>query len=178
VRPHTLPGLEDHGLAAQLVSRDQRSAIMLISEARRDRSTAIELRACVSGIVALPSDQAYADACRAGNSETSSPVATAVSEQPAITPHPDVPALYPVPLPSLFVRRLGQDDRAALAAHLISLSGDDRRNRFGGSSDDATIRRHCDGLDLEDTVCFAALDAYDDVIGEVAGFVETLFRFR
>lgn len=73
-------------------------------------------------------------------------------------------------LPWLLIRRLGEADRAALAEHLIRLPKEDRRTRFGGGSDDEAIRRHCDGLDLEETVCFAALDEAGDVIGAALGF--------
>ena len=72
--------------------------------------------------------------------------------------------------PWLLIRRLEQDDRAALAAHLIGLPPEDRRTRFSGNLRDEAIRRHCDELDLEETVCFAALDATGAVVGAALGF--------
>ncbi|HJS83947.1 MAG TPA: GNAT family N-acetyltransferase [Acetobacteraceae bacterium] len=70
----------------------------------------------------------------------------------------------------LLIRRLGPDDRVALAEHFISLPRQDRRTRFGGNASDAAIQRHCDGLDLDETVCFAALDASGAVVGAALGF--------
>jgi hypothetical protein len=68
------------------------------------------------------------------------------------------------------IRRLGQADRAALAAHFIGLPREDRRSRFGGNFGNAAIQRHCDGLDLGETICFAALDEAGDVVGAALGF--------
>jgi ribosomal protein S18 acetylase RimI-like enzyme len=73
-------------------------------------------------------------------------------------------------LPWLIICRLGPSDRAALAEHFLSLLRQDRRTRFGGNASDASIRRHCDDLDLAETVCFAALDAAGAVVGAAFGF--------
>jgi ribosomal protein S18 acetylase RimI-like enzyme len=98
-------------------------------------------------------------------------VADATSAHSAVASYADVASPRPFPSPWLLVRRLGQDDRAALAAHLIGLPEEDRRTRFGGNLGDAAIRRHCDDLDLDETVCFAALDATGEVIGAALGFI-------
>ncbi|MDQ2805084.1 MAG: GNAT family N-acetyltransferase [Pseudomonadota bacterium] len=74
------------------------------------------------------------------------------------------------PSPSRLIRCLGQGDSAALTAHLISLPPQDRRTRFGGNSGDEAIRRHCDDLNLEETICFAAFDEAGEVIGAALGF--------
>ncbi len=73
-------------------------------------------------------------------------------------------------LPGLLIRRLEADDRAVLAAHLIALPHEDRRTRFGGNVSDAAIRRHCDHLNLQETICFGAVDAIGDVVGAALGF--------
>ncbi len=97
-------------------------------------------------------------------------VADATGACPSATSYADVASPRRFPLPWLLIRRLGQGDRAALAAHLIGLPKEDRRTRFGGNSGDEAIRRHCEALDLEETVCFAALDEAGDVIGAALGF--------
>jgi GNAT superfamily N-acetyltransferase len=43
---------------------------------------------------------------------------------------------------------LTQDDRAALLAHYLALSDDDRNCRFGAGCSDAAVGRFVDGLDL------------------------------
>jgi GNAT superfamily N-acetyltransferase len=73
-------------------------------------------------------------------------------------------------LPWLLIRRLGQGHRTALARHLIGLPPGDRRLRFSGVLTDEAVRRHCDGLDLDGTICFAALDEADEVMGAALGF--------
>ncbi len=70
----------------------------------------------------------------------------------------------------LLIRRLEPNDRAALAAHLIGLPPEDRRTRFSGQPRDEAIRRHCDDLDLEETVCFAAFDTAGAAVGAALGF--------
>src|SRR4051812_27678184 len=75
-----------------------------------------------------------------------------------------------LPNPWMLIRRLGTGDRAALAGHLISLPPEDRCARFGGPSTDDVIRRHCDALDLEETVCSAALDEAGRVVAAALGF--------
>lgn len=75
-----------------------------------------------------------------------------------------------LPAPWLRIRRLGQDDRAALTRHLVGLPLADRCTRFGGPSSDEAIRRHCDALDLGETICFAALDGNGAVVGAALGF--------
>ncbi len=97
-------------------------------------------------------------------------VADVTSGPPAAASYADVTPPRALPLSWLLIRRLGQDDRGALAAHLIGLPRQDRRTRFGGNSCDAAIRRHCDDLDFDETVCFAALDDAGDVIGAALGF--------
>ncbi len=71
---------------------------------------------------------------------------------------------------ALLIRPLDHGDRAALTAHLIGLPREDRRTRFSGNVSDAAIQRHCDELDLGETVCFAAFDAAGDMIGAALGF--------
>jgi GNAT superfamily N-acetyltransferase len=90
--------------------------------------------------------------------------------QPISRPAPSVAATGALPSLTSEIRCLGQGDRGALAAHLISLPPRDRRTRFGGNSGDEAIRRHCDDLDLEETICFAAFDEAGDMIGAALGF--------
>jgi ribosomal protein S18 acetylase RimI-like enzyme len=77
----------------------------------------------------------------------------------------------PLPLmPWLLIRRLGHDDRTALKEHFIGLPREDRRTRFGGNTSDEAIRRHCDDLNLDETVCFAAVDATGEIVEAAFGF--------
>jgi ribosomal protein S18 acetylase RimI-like enzyme len=75
------------------------------------------------------------------------------------------------PLSWRMIRRLESDDRSTLAAHFIALPQQDKRTRFGGGNlTEAAIRRHCDDLDLTETVCFAAFDPAGEIIGAALGF--------
>ncbi len=98
-------------------------------------------------------------------------VASATSICSSATSGADVAPSCIFPQHWLLIRRLGPNDRAALAAHLLALPPKDRRTRFGANSGDAAIRRHCEALDLEETVCFAALDGAGAVAGAAFGFL-------
>lgn len=54
----------------------------------------------------------------------------------------------PPPGGSWSVRRLGEDRRAAVLRHLLSLNADDRYLRFGYAASDAAINAYVAGLDL------------------------------
>lgn len=54
-------------------------------------------------------------------------------------------------------RRLHGADRGALAAHLLALSGEDRRLRFGGLSSDATLRDYVARIDFDRDGVFGVL---------------------
>lgn len=61
-------------------------------------------------------------------------------------------------------RRLAGQDRAAVVAHLLRLSPEDRRMRFLRAMTDASIAAYADRLDLDEAACFGFLDAKGAVV--------------
>jgi GNAT superfamily N-acetyltransferase len=66
-----------------------------------------------------------------------------------------------------FTKSLSAADRGALAAHLLALSNDDRRLRFGVTASDATIRDYAAHIDFDRDAVFGFF-ADDLSLGGVA----------
>jgi GNAT superfamily N-acetyltransferase len=56
------------------------------------------------------------------------------------------------------IRELARLDRAALAAHLLALGGEDRRLRFGAPLNDAAVRSYVERVDFERDAVFGVHD--------------------
>jgi GNAT superfamily N-acetyltransferase len=56
-----------------------------------------------------------------------------------------------------FTKRLHTADRGALTAHLLALSSEDRRLRFGGAVSDATLRDYVARIDFDRDAAFGFL---------------------
>lgn len=68
---------------------------------------------------------------------------------------------------TVITKSLYATDRAALAAHLLALSTEDRRLRFGSAASDATIKNYTDRIDFGRDAVFGFFDE-DLSLGGVA----------
>lgn len=64
------------------------------------------------------------------------------------------------------IRRLMSSEYQQYGQHLMTLKGDDRRLRFGGSMDDSTIASYCNDLAMSDDIVFGYFDN-DRLIGAI-----------
>ena len=80
-------------------------------------------------------------------------------EQPPI----EIPLMHPfttishLPEAMISIRRLRTADRGAVAAHLLALSGEDRRLRFGGPSSDDYLRGYVARINFDRDAVFGFL---------------------
>src|SRR4051812_9868141 len=63
-------------------------------------------------------------------------------------------AMRPAELAGDSIRRLLEENRAALLTHFRMLSSNDRRLRFGSSMSDRVLTRYVDGIDLLNGAAF------------------------
>jgi GNAT superfamily N-acetyltransferase len=74
-----------------------------------------------------------------------------------ILPIHSSPTICHLPETMISTRRLHSADRGALAAHLLALSSEDRRLRFGGPSSDDTLRDYVGRIDFDRDAVFGFL---------------------
>lgn len=71
---------------------------------------------------------------------------------------------------SLEPRRLTDSDRAAVRAHLLGLSDDDRQLRFCQQMSDAALRAYADRIDFAAEVCLGVFDDAGRLVAFAQGF--------
>lgn len=67
--------------------------------------------------------------------------------------------------PTVPIKRLSRFDRPAIGGHFLSLSGEDRRLRFGGGFSDSAIGAYVGAMDFARDTLFGAVDHELQIIG-------------